>query len=185
MSTKLFLIIVILSIYYLAVTPGKYSLKNFVKKPGYKLSIKGDRDCIVNTNQALDLLKNKAKEYYDLVNKYIGVIDCKEQGSGMAAYEKPPRFIAGRATRDAGEIWYAGSIVHDSCHSRQYNDYLLKSLLKTVPDNVWTGKNAEKECLDIQYEALKKIGASQVTLDSVRNALNTNYWEVDYSQRWW
>ncbi len=104
----------------------------------------------------------------------------------MAAYENPPRYLVGDLTRRGGTIWYAGTIVHDAGHSKLYHDYLTSHPGETsVPGDVWTGQAAEATCLAVQHDALAEIGAAQSTLDYVQNVINTNYWDIPYSERWW
>jgi len=47
------------------------------------IEIIGDDGCISKTNQALDLLRNKARIHYDTIVKYVGIIECTEFQSGM------------------------------------------------------------------------------------------------------
>ena len=151
----------------------------------YEIEIIGDNDFIKKTKEALDLLENKAPIHFGIVTRYIGAIEWVEEGSGMFAWEDPPLYKVGEATVEAGTIWYAGTIVHDSIHSKQYHDYLAENPTSSVPDEVWTGKSAEAQCLDAQYDALEKIGADQATLDYIEDILETEYWEVEYEERWW
>lgn len=151
----------------------------------FEIKIIGDDDCVSKTNQALDLLRNKAKSHYDTIVKYVGIIECTESQSGMHVWENPPRYQVGKATINAGIIWYAGTIAHDACHSKQYHDYLLNNPSSSVPSDVYTGRNAEAQCLAVQYDALSKIGATQETLDYITNIINSEYWDVDYGERWW
>ena len=150
-----------------------------------EITIVGDTDCVSLTREALDLLRESAEDHHDVVVNYVGVIQCAESGSGMYAWEDPPRFQVGRATMEAGAVWYAGSIAHDACHARLYQDYALSHPSSPVPDGVWTGETAEAQCLDVQYEALGQMGASQDTLDYVKAAIDTGYWEVDEGERYW
>jgi len=150
-----------------------------------KIKITGLEGCVVKTNLALDLLRSKAKSNYNNVIKYVGAIECTESQSGMHVEEKPPRYQVGKATVDAGTIWYAGTIVHDACHSKQYSDYLAKNPSANVPADVYTGKNAEAQCVKIQHAALGKIGATQATLDYVDKVLDSEYWNIEYDKRWW
>lgn len=154
---------------------------NCIIKP---IKIIGDSNCITSTNQALTLLKTKASVHYNIIIKFMGVIQCVASGSGMYAWENPPRYVVGKATINAGTIWYAGTLVHDACHSKEYHDYLLTHS-GTVPSSIYTGKSAEALCLNAQYDALVKIGATKPTLDYVKNIINSNYWNVPYSGRWW
>ncbi len=149
------------------------------------IEIIGNDDCVFKTNQALDLLRNKAKIHYNTIVKYIGIIECTESQSGMHVWEDLPRYQVGKATVDVGTIWYAGTIAHDACHSKQYHDYLFNNPSSSVPSDVYTGRIAEAQCLDVQYDALRKIGATQETLDYITNIMDSEYWNVDYGDRWW
>lgn len=170
-------------------TPTATALPTIIPTPSPTNAIKtqvkviGDKTCVDQTNQALNLLQYKALDDYDNVVSYIGIIECTEAGSGMYAWEDPPRYKAGKVTRDAGTIWYAGTIVHDAWHSQLYHDYLVDHPASSVPDNIWTGKDAEQKCLEVQYSALQKIGADQTTLDYVKNVINTDYWNDN--NRYW
>lgn len=148
------------------------------------LYVKGGGYCLEKTNEALHLLKDKASSHYDNVGKYIGLIECSSRRarSGMYPWEDPPRFRVRRDIFDTDAIWYAGAIVHDACHSQQYHDYLANNPgSKYVPRSVYSEKEAEAECLQIQYDALKKIGARQEVLDFIQNeAINTDWWIFPY-----
>jgi hypothetical protein len=151
----------------------------------YKLQIIGDSANTALTNQAIDLLKSKAPESLDFVIKYIAIIEIADQGSGMYVWEMPPRCKIGLKTIEAGTIWYSSVLVHEANHSKQYTEYKSKYPSKKVPEEIYSGHDAESECLDVQYKVLKKLGASKETLDYVKNAINTDYWKVDYKNRWW
>jgi hypothetical protein len=85
---------------------------------------------------------------------------------------------------NAGTLWYAGTIVHDSGHSKLYHDYLTNNPgANTVPDGVWGGVVGEQKCLDLQYVALQQMGADQATLDYVKSSINSDYW--NNPNRWW
>jgi hypothetical protein len=149
------------------------------------ISIKGNEACQNDTLAALRLLAEQAPNHYATVTTYVGVIECVAQGSGMAAYENPPRYLAGDATRTAGTLWYAGTIAHDAGHSKLYHDYLAAHSGQGVPGDIWTGQSAEAACLAAQHDALQKMDASQSTLDYVQSIVNSQYWQVPYSDRWW
>lgn len=115
----------------------------------------------------------------------IGVIECVSQGSGMAAYEQPPRFKLGDKTRQSSTTWLAGSIVHDATHSKLYHDYKATHPDVNVDRNAWTGEQAEAKCLEIQMEAMKAIDAPQKEIDAISRGLETKYWEVPLEKRTW
>jgi hypothetical protein len=149
------------------------------------IQIRGDAACQSDTLAALQLLSAKAPTHYATVMQYIGIIQCASQGSGMYAYDNPPLYLVGDATRNAGTVWYAGTIAHDAGHSKLYHDYLSAHPGQAVPDDVWTGQSAEITCLAAQYDALSKIGGTPSQLTYVQNVINTQYYNVPYDQRWW
>jgi len=149
------------------------------------IQIRGDAACQASTIEALKLLNQKAPTHYETVTRYVKVIECASQGSGMFAYENPPRYLVGDATRNAGTIWYTGTIAHEAGHSKLYHEYLNTHPGSSVPNEIWTGQSAEKTCLEAQYDALSKIGGTQSQLDYVRNVINSQYYDVPYDQRWW
>lgn len=149
------------------------------------IQIKGDAVCKSSTLDALKLLNESAPTHYATAIKYIGIIECATQGSGMFAAENPPRQLAGDNERSAGAVWYASGIAHESCHSKLYHDYKDVHPGQIVPPDAWSGESAEKTCLDAQYDALTKIGGTQDQLNYVKNVINTKYYEVPYTQRWW
>lgn len=145
--------------------------------------IQGDENCRNKTEEALALLQEKAGDYFNMVLDNVGMIQCVEEQSGMQADPVLPIYYAGSRTRDAGEIWYAGTIVHDACHSKLYNEYLASH--ENVPYEIWTGKKAELACLGEQYKALIKLEADDWILEHMQNMMNYAYWDIPYENRDW
>jgi hypothetical protein len=147
-------------------------------------AVEGDQECATDVAAALDLLEQKDSKSYVFVLGHIGVIECVVQGSGMAAYETPPRFLLGDQTREEGSIWLAGSLVHDAKHSDQYGDYRkTHPMEQDVPDSAWKGREAEEACINLQIEALKSIGADQQTIEYLEIVARTEYWN-DPTRTW-
>ena len=151
----------------------------------HEFIISGDSICVSQTEKALNLLKREVPNHFGIANQYIGEIRCVESGSGMAAWSKPPVFLAGEKTVEAGTIWYAGTIIHDACHSKQYHDYLAMNSVSSTPGEVYSGREAEAQCLAAQLDALRGIGAPPHMLDYVREVIESEYWEVPYDERYW
>ncbi len=151
----------------------------------HEFIISGDSICVSQTEKALNLLKREVPNHFGIANQYIGEIRCVESGSGMAAWSKPPVFLAGKKTVEAGTIWYAGTIIHDACHSKQYHDYLAMNSVSSTPGEVYSGREAETQCLAAQLDAIRGIGAPPHMLDYVREVIESEYWGVPYDERYW
>ena len=152
-----------LTVQWISSLPPTYPFRDI----DHQITIVGDSKCNQQTVNALDLLQRKAPTHYGVVMQYVGVIKCVEIQSGMAAYADPPRYSAGERTRNAGSIWYAGTIVHDACHAKLFHDYLAStSGATTAPLEVWTGRAAEAQCLAVQHAS-------------------TEYWKIPQNERDW
>lgn len=46
--------------------------------------------------------------------------------------------------------------------------------------DIYAGKDVEMQCLQIQYDALRVIGASNETLTYVRNSGDSAWWDEKY-----
>lgn len=149
------------------------------------ITIEGDNDCKNQTTAALRLLNNKAHKHFEVVSKYIKIIECVPKGSGIYANEAKPRFVVGDAERHAGVDWFAGTIVCDANHSREYHKYQQKHPKKSVPDIAWKGRESEAVCLNAEADALKDIGAPSYEIQYVENVINTGYWNLPYPDRYW
>lgn len=152
-----------------------------------EIVIIGDDECESDTEAALDLLEAEAPEHHELVVDNIAIIECAPDGdgSGMYAFEDDPRFVVGDATREAGVEWYAGSIVHDAVHAELYTQYKKENPGMRVPDDVWTGSEAEQTCLIVQLDVLEEIDASSKLIEHLKKAHDTKYWEIEVDDRDW
>jgi hypothetical protein len=131
---------------------------------------------------ALDLLKLKSPVAYQIVTNNIGVIRESEH-SGMRADQTPPVFEINDRSAYYSLTWCAGDIAHDSFHSKLYHDY-QKLHSKTVPEDVWTGHDAEVICLKHQSQVLKEIGAPDGEVTYCEH-ISPDYADVDYNKRNW
>lgn len=159
--------------------------RNLEGTPDKKIVVMGDQECQDDTQAALELLSNASHDTYQTVLKYVDIIECTPQGSGMAAYEEKPRFIVGDSTRESGTIWYASTIVHDAIHSKLYQDFKTSNPGQPIPAEAWSGEEAEATCLAAQAQALTDMGAPADTIDYVVNSTETEYWKVDSKDRDW
>jgi len=133
------------------------------------------------------LLKAKDRDAYAIVTNYIGRIQHGER-SGMWAYKTPPTYEMGDATAFYSLTWCAATIAHDSFHSKLYHEYLKAH--DAVPDSVWIGKTAERQCMKHQLAVMKRIGATQWEIEHAQKQADGHYakdnetWD-DYEKRKW
>lgn len=138
-----------------------------------EIEIKGSEKFQKRVTKALQLLKEKAPDAHEIVSEHVRRI---EQGrhSGMWAYKTPPTYEMTERTAFYSLTWCAGSIAHDSLHSKLYRDY-KKQHSGSVPDEVWTGRDAETKCLKHQLDVLKKIGAAKHEIEYCSKLKGTHH----------
>jgi hypothetical protein len=147
------------------------------------IEIHGKPQFQAQVTNALELLRTKAPDAYEVVAREIG--DIRESAhSGMRAWQNPPVFEMADPTAFFSVTWCAGSIAHDSWHSKLYHDYLRNnSNSSRVPDEVWTGESAEKKCVAHQARVMKAIGATHEEIDWLQTT--NDFWNVKYRDRNW
>lgn len=152
-----------------------------VTADGNDIEVLGSREFIAQVTTALDLLRNQAPEEYELIRGNVGRIR-QGQHSGMAAYEEPPTYEMNDRTAFYSLTWCASTIAHDAYHSKLYHDYKT-SFGEPVPEDVWTGQQAELECMEFQAEVLRKIGAPEGEIRYL-NSLDGTHYDVDKNGRY-
>ena len=107
----------------------------------------------------------------------------------MWAYKTPPTYEISDSTAFYSLTWCAATIAHDSFHSKLYHDH-LKAKGSPVPDSVWTGKEAERQCMEHQLLVMEHIGASKREIDHAKKQTDGHYTEdnetwQNYQKRKW
>ncbi len=123
--------------------------------------------------KALTLLKSKAPDAYSIVINYVKRIEQGER-SGMWAYKTPPTYEIADKTAFYSLTWCAATIAHDSFHSKLYHDYKTRHG-EPVPDSIWTGTEAEKQCMEHQITVMSLIGAPKSEIDYSKQQADGQY----------
>jgi hypothetical protein len=139
-------------------------------------------------HDALLLLKTRDAYAYKIVAMHVKRIEEGER-SGMWSYKDLPTYEMSDATAYYSVTWCASTIAHDSFHSKLYHEFLI-SHGGPVPDDVWTGTAAERQCMAHQLSVMEHIGASRPEIDWAKQQAGGNYakdkenWR-DYQKRNW
>jgi hypothetical protein len=116
--------------------------------------IDGPPEFIAHVEKALNLLKDKAPEPYAAVVANVTTIWSVDSFSGMC-YDTGTYRVGDETAHapgyqaDAQVVWLAGTIVHDGCHRARF-----------VEGQSPTGRDAELDCLQRQFETLGLIEGS-------------------------
>ena len=145
------------------------------------IKIIGDKKFILNTEKALQLIKNGHIESFLFIKKYVGVIK-QSDFSGIDVFSEQPTFLVGNKTSDSNSYWYASCILHDAEHS-----FLYFSLKEKGEDDLrgYQGYDAEMYCLEKQIELLKKINAPSYLIEYANTLKESNWYDIPVSRRKW
>ena len=130
------------------------------------IKIIGSKKFAEKTIDALEWIKNKSKEDYEKIVKYLKVI--KQSSQSRMLLEKAQFNVNINSAYFAVE-WYAGIIVHDVHH---YYLHAIKGFK-------WESKTVVKHehlCFDEQLRFLKKIKAPNWMIAHVKKAYKFGHW---------
>ncbi|MBI1176815.1 hypothetical protein GC207_05180 [bacterium] len=139
-------------------------------------------------HRAIALLRQRDEAAYQIVTNNIGRIEEGDR-SGMRAYATPPVYVMSDVTAFYSLTWCAATIFHDSIHSKLYHNY-QKAHPGPVPDSVWVGRAAERQCMEQQIEAMQLLQASDWEISHAKAqgdghyVINAESWQ-EYSNRNW
>lgn len=149
------------------------------------LEIRGSKPFQGRVARALGLLKSKSPDTYSVLTNNVRLIAQAER-SGMAAYLLPPTMELTERSVTYSITDGAGNIAHEAFHSKLYHDFQQQHPNEPiVPDEVWMGEAAEKQCVEYQQGVLRAIGAPASEIQWYTWNPTNRYWEVPYDQRNW
>ena len=61
-------------------------------------------------------------------------------------------------------MWYAGAIAHDAYHAKLYHKARGMGGGAEPAPGTWTGADAERRCLEVQYAVLQTLHGDDATL---------------------
>ena len=132
----------------------------------------------------MNLVKNKAKIYYDAIIKYVQRIECVSGPDSyifMYSCDSPTyMYIGSLSQNDDDNFCFVGGLVHEAYHIKQCKDYTIEHQIDPlqVPYDVYGNRQGETRCLLAEYDVLKQIGAPQEDLDWVyREVIDSEWWE--------
>ena len=154
----------------------------------FGIKVEGDEGFLKRTQEALKMLA-QLPEFLQ-IKPHIGLIRRAER-SGMRAYDEIPTYEVADPTSSHSTIWYASTIAHDGFHSLLYHQGKERSKGREPDADLWTGTQAEKQCLEFQLKVLEQLTTEKYLLDYAREYMKDpkyqggNRSREDYQKRNW
>lgn len=122
------------------------------------IEVSGSEEFILCTRSAIGLLQhcrsfNGVKEYLHEIREF--------RRSGVRILNGRVRCDFHSPTWKADIFWYASCIVHEASHARLYFHNRRRLFgISFTPRWAWTGKHAERVCMELQIMSLRELGDS-------------------------
>jgi hypothetical protein len=151
------------------------------------VTIRGNKEFISSTIKALNLLKEKVPDAYELVQRHIGdIVSGKPSGVFPDMLWLGPTFvIMGPSYSEGSTIEYAGALAHEAYHCELYRTAERHDPDDSVQSNAYSGEHAERSCLQYQCNVLRKLGLEESAIKEYESGLRTRWWEVPFERREW
>ncbi|PYN90604.1 MAG: hypothetical protein DMD87_01410 [Candidatus Rokuibacteriota bacterium] len=93
--------------------------------------------------------------------------------------------MLGQWVTSVSTAYLASGLAHEAHHCRLYWSYREREPRREVPREVFTGEEAERQCLEYQIAVLKQLGETEEVTERVRESIKTGYWNVAWHERTW
>lgn len=154
------------------------------------VAVRGDAAFVERTREALRLIEAASRETYTGLTRQV--LTIRQHGRSGAEVVSRQINVADPTSRYS-PTWYASSLVHDCRHIAQYQDYLAAYPDRSVPYSIYTGPDAEMNCMVAQIDILERMNAPAHELEWARKQDGTfhdtnrdgKYDDADYRKRDW
>jgi hypothetical protein len=151
------------------------------------LKIRGSPEFIDATVKALDRLREKAPEAYELVRKYIGDIVSNTPSGVFPELLRlgPACVVIGPAYSGGSTVEYAGALAHEAYHCELYANAEKDGRGNPADPDSYSGERAEALCLQYQCAVLRDLGLEEGRIKQYEGRLESKWWEVPFEERNW
>ena len=162
-------------------------LHNKLKEKKDEIRIIGSKTFIKKINDAMELLRIKDNESYQILTLNIGKI-VQFNDSAFTYFDRfqdVPTIFINNSDLNSSIYELSSGLLHEAYHSKLYKDAKVS---KKNPEVECHGYSAEMYCLTKEIECLKKIGAPDDVIQYYTSCYDTKWWEkpneVKYSKKY-
>jgi len=150
-------------------------------------AIRGSDAFVRATVEALEILKARTPDVYALLQNHIGDI-ISGQPSGVfpnMLWLGPTVVLMGPSFSERSALEYAGTLAHEAYHCELYRAAERNIAGRFIPENAYTGEDAERSCLRYQCDVLRRLGLDEAQIERYESSLEAKWWEVPFERRKW
>jgi hypothetical protein len=81
--------------------------------------------------------------------------------------------------------YLASGLAHEARHCSLYWSYRDSEPARDVPTEVFSGEEAERQCVEYQIAVLKQLGETDEVVARLRESMKTEWWNVPWHERTW
>ncbi|MCL2527568.1 MAG: copper amine oxidase N-terminal domain-containing protein [Defluviitaleaceae bacterium] len=139
------------------------------------ISIEGSPDFIRSTNEAINLIRTEAPDFYETVLHHVSIIRPNTYGPWAWRWRlHPPGLLIDMEVYTASTIWYASAIINDAIYLS-----MLYENPTTFDEGNEMGLIAFIEILNYQLQFLQLVNAPAQYIALVEDQINNPVWLLD------
>jgi hypothetical protein len=148
------------------------------------IEIRGPHDFCDRVAAALRLLSADAPTAFDLCQRHFNLV-IRSRHSGVNVTARPATVMLGQWATSVSTPYLASGLAHEANHCSLYWSYRDAKLTREVPRKVFSGEEAERQCLEYQIAVLKQLGETEEVTERLRESMKTEWWNVPWHERRW
>lgn len=147
------------------------------------ISVFGDEEYRKVVIEALRLLRERAPDNWPIIKKHIKTL-CRSRSSFVFVPLLPATAYLNVPTGSPPEF-VAGNIAHEAFHCFLYWEFASSNPGMDVPEDIYSGEEAEQKCVEFQCSVMKALGVSEKVLAAYKEAPEFRCWEIPWELRDW
>ena len=148
------------------------------------IEIRGPQDFCDRVAAALRVLSAGAPAAFDLCQRHFNLV-IRSRHSGVDATTRPAIVMLGQWVTSVSTAYLASGLAHEAHHCSLYWSHREREPTREVPREVFSGEEAERQCLEYQIAVLKQLGETEEVTRRVCESIETGYWNVPWHERTW
>jgi len=148
------------------------------------IEIRGRQAFCDQVAAALRLLRTEVPEAFALCQRHFDLV-IMSRHSGVDVGMRPAIVMLGEPASTVSMAYLASDLAHEAMHCSLYRSYSDRDPDRDVPAAIYSGEDAERQCLEYQISVLKQLGETDADASRLRDLMKTKWWNVPWHERTW
>lgn len=148
------------------------------------IGVRGPQAFCERVVAALRRLESGAPATFALCRQHFELV-ISSRHSGVDATARPAIVMLGQWATSVSTPYLASGLAHEAFHCSLYWSHRDSVPLQEVSREVFTGEEAEQQCVEYQIAVLQQLGEPEEVAMRLRESMKTEWWKVPWHERGW